>query len=1298
MADQPLRLTSRFLKPRFLLYAIGVLLIMIAASLSGEYFYNRYLLSDWRDVDAQSRLSLTNEVQARFAAYQERTTEATKAVAYSSVLASSLTSGTDASIVAIFDELAIRNRMNLSFELYDSTERLLAWSGTHSSVPDSVYFSSSVATLIIPGPILSYFVTVVPVRVDSVQYYVVGKRLFDVNYPISNRFISNQAFATTFTSRFPFDLDYYFSSGAARDSSERIRIPLAGLSCDTLGYVYAQAPVLAEYQDTAHEFFGKIIGTAIVLAFALILFLALSVQRARGSHVTRMVVWTLGIWALRYIMVWRDFPECLFSSTLFDASYFASPFGFGLAKSIADLNLSALFLLANVCVIAVPWIRRASSREALQLRTPAAVLVVVALSSILFVCFRGFLAALASAVHDSSLPYGDPTFVLPSFELGAMLLGLLEIALALVILGAAIVMTLRTIFLSLFGVNRPAASWISTIAVLSALSVLFGALSPNPLLSQDERFIFVLLLAGLSILFDRIVTRNGHLQFVPASLATVIVAICFLIPVMDNNVHELDRIHAELLSSEILRPSDTWVKIVMQRALDELSNGDALAALSTTDRQGIEKLAFTQWAKSILSKEGSNCAILIFDQSGTVLSNFQIGISPYKANEPFQDISPTRRYIDVEDQKGNGDRRFMGYTPIFGTDGVLIGGVWVELATGRQTILRDETANLLKNYTHEHFEAHYRRLSISEYLQGKLVSTTDESIPLDHRLPAGVQSRSGTMQWWEESIDGVSYETLYLRDQTRGADNTWIALRMNALGFRWHVFSYLRYILFYALIVIGLSTVILVYQLSRRRVYFANFRSKLLTAFMIVSLLPIGVLAYYNRQYVLERADESVQKRLSDQTALVLSSIQREFEVNAPFTLSQVTNYQCTSVADRIDCDFIIYNDKYLQASSKPEIFTAELLDERLSAEAFVNMYVRKKSFYSEHRSIGSFPYIVGYRPIATESGAIIGVVSVPTLFRQNEIDEELTQRNVLLFGAYALALLLSLAVGTFFANQISSPILRLKDATKRLAEGDWNVRLRSGRKDELGDLEHSFDDMATRLRESQEQMLAAQREAAWKEMAKQVAHEIKNPLTPIKLSIQHLRRAFSDNVKDFGNVLGQVSATILQQIETLSRIASEFSNFARMPERKLAYSDVHEILDEARHLFDQHRAVSFTTDYRAAKSIILVDREELRRAFINILRNAIQAMKEKGNITIRTDSDVDVIDINITDSGPGIPPEVRDRLFEPNFSTKTDGMGLGLSIVKKTVDDLGGTIAIDSAPGTGTTVTMRLLLSLEHE
>ncbi len=268
-----------------------------------------------------------------------------------------------------------------------------------------------------------------------------------------------------------------------------------------------------------------------------------------------------------------------------------------------------------------------------------------------------------------------------------------------------------------------------------------------------------------------------------------------------------------------------------------------------------------------------------------------------------------------------------------------------------------------------------------------------------------------------------------------------------------------------------------------------------------------------------------------------------------------------------------------------------------------------------------------------------------------------------------------------------------MKRATQQVALGALEVDLKGQGRDEIGDLEQAFGDMVRDLKLTQAQMIKAQRELAWREMAKQIAHEIKNPLTPMKLSIQHLRQAYKDGAKDFPGLLQSISDTLLVQIETLSRIATEFSTFARMPERKLEVCDLHEILGEARDLYAQDGKISFRTDLAAGHPRVNADREELRRVFINILRNAVQAMEHGGTVTMITRRTGERVLIQIRDDGPGIPPEVRARLFEPNFSTKTDGMGLGLAIVKNIIDDLGGTITVESSVGSGTAVMIQLAL-----
>ncbi|HEY4612288.1 MAG TPA: ATP-binding protein, partial [Bacteroidota bacterium] len=238
-----------------------------------------------------------------------------------------------------------------------------------------------------------------------------------------------------------------------------------------------------------------------------------------------------------------------------------------------------------------------------------------------------------------------------------------------------------------------------------------------------------------------------------------------------------------------------------------------------------------------------------------------------------------------------------------------------------------------------------------------------------------------------------------------------------------------------------------------------------------------------------------------------------------------------------------------------------------------------------------------------------------------------------------------------------------------------------------------SFTEMVKELKHSREQISRAERELAWKEMAKQVAHEIKNPLTPMKLSVQHLRTAFRDKAPDFGAIVERVTQTVIEQIDALSRIASEFSNFARMPERTFERVDVHQLLMETVGLFQEIQGVEFRTNFSDIVPTLVADRDELRRVFINLIRNSVQAMEQGGTVSV----DTSVVDhrcvVRLRDTGPGIPPSIQGKVFEPNFSTKTDGTGLGLAICRRIIEDLNGTIELESELGKGTTFTITLPL-----
>jgi nitrogen fixation/metabolism regulation signal transduction histidine kinase len=265
-------------------------------------------------------------------------------------------------------------------------------------------------------------------------------------------------------------------------------------------------------------------------------------------------------------------------------------------------------------------------------------------------------------------------------------------------------------------------------------------------------------------------------------------------------------------------------------------------------------------------------------------------------------------------------------------------------------------------------------------------------------------------------------------------------------------------------------------------------------------------------------------------------------------------------------------------------------------------------------------------------------------------------------------------------ANRISAPIRRLTKATDAVANGDLNVQLEGNEKGEIKELFDRFNMMTGELQKNQVELAELERENAWKEMAKQVAHEIKNPLTPMKLAVQQLVTSYREK-KNFELLFEKITTTILNQIDTLSLIASEFSSFARMPNYNLEKIDLIPIVNDVINLFVDER-VLITLETNSESLIIDADRSNLRRMFINLVRNSIQANAVSINIKItETDGQAEIL---FQDDGTGIPKTVRHKIFELNFTTKEKGMGIGLKLAKRFLEGINGNISLeDSEKGT---------------
>jgi nitrogen fixation/metabolism regulation signal transduction histidine kinase len=354
----------------------------------------------------------------------------------------------------------------------------------------------------------------------------------------------------------------------------------------------------------------------------------------------------------------------------------------------------------------------------------------------------------------------------------------------------------------------------------------------------------------------------------------------------------------------------------------------------------------------------------------------------------------------------------------------------------------------------------------------------------------------------------------------------------------------------------------------------------------------------------------------------------------------------------------------------------------------------RLPAFVGEEE-VGGFPYLVAAAP--ARAGAREGIVTVPQTLRRQQIERQIDELDRRVLFASVLFVLMGAGIGYWMAERIADPVRRLTRATRRIALGDLDARIAATSSDELRRLVDDFNRMAADLKRQRSELERTQRLEAWAEMARQVAHDIKNPLTPIQLSAEHARRINLDRGRPLSPVLDECIDAILGQVRLLRQISSEFSSFASSPTPRPEPSDLRAVIDEV--------IAPYRTALRGRVSVefgppdqmppALVDRTLFARALTNVIENAIHAMPGGGHLTIAiAPMPPAFLGVHVTDTGVGMDSESVARIFEPYFSTRATGTGLGLTIAKRNVELNGGTITIASRPGHGTTVTMTVPLA----
>ncbi|TLX70829.1 HAMP domain-containing protein [Labilibacter sediminis] len=380
--------------------------------------------------------------------------------------------------------------------------------------------------------------------------------------------------------------------------------------------------------------------------------------------------------------------------------------------------------------------------------------------------------------------------------------------------------------------------------------------------------------------------------------------------------------------------------------------------------------------------------------------------------------------------------------------------------------------------------------------------------------------------------------------------------------------------------------------------------------------------------------------------------------------------------------------DGRLIASSRPELFDKGLSGHLMNSKGFIELHTKGEVEFIHKESIGELEYLSAYVPFLNEDNKVLAYLNMPYFVGTSELREEISSLVMAILNFYLIFLIMVIGLTVVVARRITHPLLVVQNKLGQLELGGRNEKIEYKGNDEIGQLVTEYNRMVDEIAGSAEKLAKSERESAWREMARQIAHEIKNPLTPMKLSIQYLEMAKQNNDPQFDEKLKKVSSTLINQIDKLSSIASEFSNFAKMPIAKRKKVNVVEILIQCTTLFDKsHEANIIVSDINTTEYYIFADVEQLISVFNNLLKNALQSIphKREGIINVNVTTSAESIVVEIKDNGLGIPKDVQEKLFAPNFTTKSSGMGLGLAIVKNIVVNSKGKIWFKTREDFGT-------------
>jgi signal transduction histidine kinase len=575
--------------------------------------------------------------------------------------------------------------------------------------------------------------------------------------------------------------------------------------------------------------------------------------------------------------------------------------------------------------------------------------------------------------------------------------------------------------------------------------------------------------------------------------------------------------------------------------------------------------------------------------------------------------------------------------------------------------------------------------SVARYHNGRLITKYG-----DFNYPA----KSVPLRKWKKDTDGYYNYDGYNHFVLRKSNNDLIVLSTKNTDWVTLLTSFSYLFGFFGILLLPLFF----------RFSYTPFFNKTLSLAVKIQLLLIGLVflsllafGWGSGVFVSNQYNEYTNEVISEKLVSVEIELRGKIGNENAISIAEKGNYLET-VLQRLSkvffTDINIYStDGFLLASSRPKVFNSGLIGEHMNPQALYALKITDKSEFIHQESIGQLNYASAYLPLYNNNGKLIGYSNLQHFGQQTEFENQIQQFLVSIINVFMLLLAITIVLAIFISSWVTAPLRLLQDSFARMKFGTFNQQIDYEKDDEIGALVKDYNQKLLELEFAAEQLARSERESAWREMAKQVAHEIKNPLTPMKLSVQQLLRVYDPNDPASEDKLKRVVSSIIEQIDALTHIANEFSSFAKMPRPHEEVMDLLPLIENVLEVFRQEGDCYIELRSFVRSIEVRADKDQMLRLFNNLLKNAIQAIPDLSNgaIIVTVELREGMYSIEVKDNGSGIPEERRAKIFVPYFTTKSTGTGLGLAMVRQIAENHGGSVSFESETGVGTSFIVSL-------